>query len=91
MEVSLTELCKGYPEEFKQYMEYCRQLKFEEDPDYNYLVGLFDKCMKRHDLDPRSMDYVWKQNRLSKDKEALKQRMLEVIRKKPKNEQAPLQ
>ena len=30
------------------------------------------------------MDYTWKQNRLSKDKEALKNSMLDVIRKKPK-------
>jgi len=30
------------------------------------------------------MDFTWKQNRLSKDKEALKNSMLNVIRKKPK-------
>ena len=29
------------------------------------------------------MDYTWKQNRLSKDKEALKTSVLNVIRKKP--------
>jgi hypothetical protein len=29
------------------------------------------------------MDYTWKQNRLSKDKEALKNSVLNVIRKKP--------
>jgi len=41
--------------------------------------------MKRHNLDSKSMDYIWKQNRLSKDKEALKNSMLDVIRKKPKD------
>ena len=84
METSLDELCKGYPIEFKEYMEYCRNLKFEQDPDYKYCVGLFDKCMKRHNLDQKVLDYTWKQNRLSKDKEALKNSMLDVIRKKPK-------
>lgn len=84
METSLDELCRGYPIEFKEYMEYCRSLKFEQDPDYKYCVSLFDKCMKRHNFDTKVMDYTWKQNRLSKDKEALKNSMLDVIRKKPK-------
>lgn len=85
LETSLETLCKGYPVEFKEYMEYCRSLKFEEDPDYKYCVSLFDKCMRRHQLDPKVFDFTWKQNRLSKDKEALKNSMLDVIRKKPKD------
>ena len=40
--------------------------------------------MKRNGIDPKSFDYIWKVNRLSKDKEALKNSMLDVIRKKPK-------
>lgn len=40
--------------------------------------------MQRHNFDPRIFDYTWKQNRLSKDKEALKNSMLNVIRKKPR-------
>ena len=40
--------------------------------------------MTRHSFDPLIFDYTWKQNRLSKDKEALKNSMLNVIRKKPK-------
>jgi hypothetical protein len=40
--------------------------------------------MTRHTLDVRVFDYTWKQNRLSKDKEALKNSMLNVIRKKPR-------
>lgn len=67
-------------------MEYCRALKFEEDPDYRYMVGLFEKCMQRHGMDMKAMDYMWKQNRLSKDKEALKNSILNVIKKKPKVE-----
>lgn len=35
--------------------------------------------MTRHSLDVRVFDYTWKQNRLSKDKEALKNSMLNVI------------
>ncbi|CDW89714.1 UNKNOWN [Stylonychia lemnae] len=83
IETSLEELCKGYPPEFKEFMEYCRNLKFEEDPDYKYVIGIFEKCMTRHGYDLKSTDYTWKQNRLSKDKEALKNSVLNVIKKKP--------
>lgn len=44
--------------------------------------------MQRHEYDGRIMDFTWKQNRLSKDKEALKNSMLNVIRKKPKIQNA---
>ena len=40
--------------------------------------------MVRHGYDLKSTDYTWKQNRLSKDKEALKNSVLNVIKKKPK-------
>lgn len=65
-------------------MEYCRQLKFEEDPDYKHMIGLFEKCLARNNLDSKLLDFTWKQNRLSKDKEALKNSVLNVIKKKPK-------
>ena len=81
----MTELCQGHPAEFKEYMEYCRALKFEQEPNYKTVLNLFESCMSRHNLDPKIMHYTWKQNRLSKDKEALKNSVLNVIRKKPKN------
>lgn len=84
METTLDELCQGHPPEFKEFMEYCRNLKFEEDPDYNYVIRLFENCMTRNGFDLKSTDYTWKQNRLSKDKEALKNSVLNVIKKKPK-------
>lgn len=34
-------LCKGFPEEFATYLTYCRGLRFEDRPDYNYLKRLF--------------------------------------------------
>ena len=65
-------------------MEYCRSLKFEQDPDYKFMIGLFEKCLHRHNLDPKGQDYTWKQNRLSKDKEALKNSVMNVINKNKK-------
>ena len=63
-----------------------RALKFEEEPNYKAMIGLFENCMTRQNFDGKILDYRWKQNRLSKDKEALKAQMLGVINKKPKGE-----
>ena len=37
---SSEELCKGFPNEFNEYIKYTRNLGFEAKPDYNYLRGL---------------------------------------------------
>lgn len=87
LETSLDELCKGFPIEFKEFMEYCRSLKFEQDPDYKYIIDLFEKCMARHGFDPKVLDFTWKQNRLSKDKEMLKNSVMNVIKKKSANKE----
>jgi len=85
IETPLEELCRGQPHEFKEFMDYCRQLKFEQEPNYKICFTIFESCMARHQFDGKIMDYTWKQNRLSKDKEALKNSVLNVIRKKPKD------
>lgn len=41
METSADVLCRGFPSEFVQYLNYCKNLKFEDKPDYNMLKGLF--------------------------------------------------
>jgi serine/threonine protein kinase len=84
IETSLEALCKGQPNEYREFMEMCRALKFEEEPNYKAMIGLFENCMARHNFDPKLLDYTWKQNRLSKDKEALKAQMLGILKKKPK-------
>ena len=52
--ISSEKLCKGLPEEMFKYIEYCKGLYFEEDPDYNYLRTLFQniliKINQRNDL-----------------------------------------
>ena len=35
------DLCRKLPEQFCKYMKYTKKLNFEEDPNYNYLRGLF--------------------------------------------------
>lgn len=34
-------LCKGFPVEFSTYIKYCRELEFDQNPDYDYLRQLF--------------------------------------------------
>ncbi len=47
LSTSIETLCKGYPEEFAIYMNYCRSLKFEEKPDIGYLRKLFKDLFYR--------------------------------------------
>jgi hypothetical protein len=47
LSTSIEALCKGYPEEFAIYMNYCRSLKFEEKPDIGYLRKLFKDLFYR--------------------------------------------
>ena len=67
-------------------MEYCRGLSFTQDPDYAYLLGLFEGCMKKNSYDTKTPDFIWNKNRLALEKEAIKRQMMGVLNKKPKKE-----
>ena len=72
-------------------MNYCRALQFTDEPDYKYLIGLFEGCMKKNGYDPKVPDFIWNKNRLHLEKEQLKQNMMKVISKqtkRPEDEEA---
>ena len=46
------ELCKGFPVQFMEYIEYTKNMEFEQEPDYDYLRGLFKQVM-----DDRGYEY----------------------------------
>ncbi|XP_003791950.1 casein kinase I-like [Otolemur garnettii] len=50
MSTPVEDLCKGFPEEFSMYLNYCRGLRFEETPDYMYLRQLFRILFKTLNL-----------------------------------------
>jgi serine/threonine protein kinase len=52
------ELCTGFPSEFVDYVNYTRGLGFEQDPDYEYLRGLFKSVMTKGNL-IYDMDFDW--------------------------------
>ena len=43
---SPSQLCHGFPIEFKKYVEYTRNLAYEEDPDYSMLKNLFKSILQ---------------------------------------------
>ncbi|KAG2617023.1 hypothetical protein PVAP13_3NG178053 [Panicum virgatum] len=49
-------LCRGYPTEFASYFHYCRSLRFEDAPDYQYLKRLFRDLFIREGF---QFDYVF--------------------------------
>lgn len=57
-DTSPEELCKGLPDEFRQYVNYTRNLQYEEDPDYNYLAGLFMNVLQEEGCEP-DYNYDW--------------------------------
>ena len=71
-EVKIEELCKDQPDEFAEFMHYCRGLSFTQDPDYGYIISLFEACMKKNSVNPGTPDFIWNKNRLVLEKEAIK-------------------
>ena len=52
MSTPVEALCKGFPIEFGTYLNYCRALRFEDKPDYNFLRRLFRDLLHREGYDP---------------------------------------
>ena len=51
-------LCKDLPVEFAMYINYCRGLRFDEDPDYDYLRSLFKGVFDSENL-KRDFIFDW--------------------------------
>ncbi|KAJ3076511.1 casein kinase I, partial [Podochytrium sp. JEL0797] len=82
---AVKDLCDGFPEEFGLYMKYCRELKFEETPDYDYLRGLMNKVLARiGELDDGVFDWMFAIDAQRREKERLR----EIEREKRDRERA---
>jgi hypothetical protein len=46
------------PSEFSSYLQYCRKLEFTDEPNYHYLLQLFDDLFVRHAF-VRDFIYDW--------------------------------
>ncbi|CAD8098770.1 unnamed protein product [Paramecium sonneborni] len=49
-------LCKNHPKQLYHFIEYAKNLKFDEKPDYNYLKNLFMSIMKENEL---RIEYIY--------------------------------
>ena len=91
-EITVEKLCQNLPKAFCDYMKYVKNLKFEEDPDYNYLRGLFINLLNfyqfKNDLNfswiqknQRNKNIIKQRNIFYKKKEGPQQRILKNIQK----------
>ena len=55
-EINSYELYRGFPKEFGDFLEICKNLKYEERPDYEKMRNLFDNIMKRENY---VYDYIY--------------------------------
>ena len=65
IETSSSDLCYGLPKEFVEYFDYCKNLEFEQKPDYSMLKELFMKILK---TEKERFDYVYDWNEVEKNK-----------------------
>ena len=56
-------LCKDLPEEFPIYLDYCKNLYFEQEPDYNYLRNLFSTILLKMRL-KNDLKFSWISNKI---------------------------
>lgn len=59
MYVSIKKLCENIPKCFLQYIEYCRNLQFDEIPDYDHLINLFKSCPSIDNNICDQLKYIW--------------------------------
>lgn len=52
-------LCKKMPIEFSFYFHYCKNLKFEDRPDYSSLKGAFADLLSSRMLPGQELNYDW--------------------------------
>jgi serine/threonine protein kinase len=77
-ETSSEDLCKDFPHEFYEYVDYTRNLEYEQNPDYDFLRQKFLDVMKGIN---EEMDYIYDWT-TSTD---LKKRKKKKIEKNPEN------
>ena len=55
------QLCKDLPQEFCEYLNYTKGLNFEENPNYDYLRGLFKNLLIKKNFE-NDLKFSWKSN-----------------------------
>ena len=58
LDTKVEDLCQDHPIEFAMYINYCRGLRFDEDPDYDYVKRLFKKLFDNQGFE-RDFIFDW--------------------------------
>ena len=56
-ETSVDELCHNFPEEFREYIDYCRNLEYKEEPKYDKFKNKFYNLVKNKLK--QNFDYIY--------------------------------
>ena len=75
-ETTLEQWCKNLPKQFFDYLNYCRNLHFQEDPNYEYLKNLFKSVMEENNF-LNDLKFSW-----IKEKEYKKMNLKELSKEK---------
>ena len=69
-DTKLEVLCEGLPNECIKFIQYARDMNFEDRPDYSYLRGLLRKAGKDNGLtfDSSKCDWIIKEDKEAKEK-----------------------
>ena len=62
MTITSEELCKGCPKEFIKFLEYCKNLRFDEEPSYEYLKHLMFRVARKKKFDINDGMFDWEEN-----------------------------
>ena len=61
--IPIEKLIKNEPQELINYIKYTRILKYEQDPDYEYLIGLFKNIFSKTLKEEIDYKYDWVNNK----------------------------
>lgn len=77
LSTSIESLCKGVPTEFVTYLTYCRNMKFDEKPDYLFLKNLFKDLTTRSRFE---YDHVYDWNIVAQEKKKYNEKAMEDLK-----------
>jgi hypothetical protein len=71
------ELCQNFPEEFKIFLIYVKNLEFEETPDYDYCRGLFEAVIRKLN-DKVDYNFSWCKDNINNNKKELRKQKYNI-------------
>merc|ERR1711915_887060 len=58
-DTQIEELCEGLLPVFAKFLKHCRTMRYDQEPDYEALRGMFRRCYTRNGFDREIDVYDW--------------------------------